>query len=158
MLARPGTVSLALLFGGLAAAVSANALWMQSEHHPAPLFRQPVSQPRHPLARKIPETQPAPGPANAEQLGAAMLPPSRPAELGRSAEREPTPAASPGPGKRPAKDPIADLLGGAAPVPPARIKGPAVKRQTVEKRARPAAPAPANDAIAALIERTARSR
>ena len=48
MLARPGTVAMTLLFGGLGAVVSANALWMQSSHHPAPLFRQAALQPQHP--------------------------------------------------------------------------------------------------------------
>jgi hypothetical protein len=164
VLAHPGSVALTLLFGGLGAAVSANALWMQTEHHPAPLFRQAALQPQRPAAvpaRKVPEAQPAaPAPAG-EDAGAVILPPSRPPGLGRSSEQGPATPAKPAlgkhpakdPVKEPAKDPIADLLGGPAPVPPAPIKPGAGKGQTIEKAARPATPAPANDAIAGLIDR-----
>jgi hypothetical protein len=163
VLARPGTVALVLLFGTLGAAVSVNALWMQSEHHPAPLFHQAALQPQHivPLPpKKAPET-PAVAAAPAADdaaAAAAMLPPARPAGLGRAAE---APAAAPGKPaapKRPAKDPIADLLGGTAPVPPASIKPAAAKAQPIDKTVRPAVSAPANDAIAGLIEQTSRSR
>ena len=153
ILARPGTVALTLLFGGLGLAVSANALWMQPAHHPAPLFRQAALQPQHPAARKPAEE---PAAASAEDGGEAVLPPSRPAALGRPADPVAPPPAKPAAGKRPGKDPIADLLGGPAPVPPSPIK-PSLKAQPVEKAARPA-PAHANDAIAGLIEQTARNR
>src|SRR5690242_21401637 len=49
-LARPGTVALMLLFCGLGMAVSINALWMQSDRHPAPLFRQASLAPQHAVA------------------------------------------------------------------------------------------------------------
>ena len=75
MLARPGTVAMTLLFGGLGAVVSTNALWMQSSHHPAPLFRQAALQPQHPVARKAPDEQPA--------AGSSM--PRRPRARGRAA-------------------------------------------------------------------------
>jgi hypothetical protein len=152
-----------LLFGGLGAAVSANALWMQSEHHPAPLFHQAALQPQRPAAIPIPPRKTPEAPASASVPAAdddapAMLPPPRPAGLGRSAEQGPVAPAKPLPGKRPAKDPIADLLGGTAPVPPAPIKPSGGKGQVIEKGGRPATPAPANDAIAGLIEQTARNR
>jgi len=149
-LARPGSVALALLFGGLGIAVSANALWMQSAHHPAPLFRQAALQPPRPAAAPVS----APSAASDEDAPAApVLPPARPAGLGRAAEAPVAPAPKPA-GKRPTKDPIADLLGGAPPVPPAPVKAPA-KGQPVEKAARPAPRG--NDAIAGLIEQTARN-
>ncbi|MFI4994933.1 MAG: hypothetical protein ACHQAQ_04015 [Hyphomicrobiales bacterium] len=164
VLAHPGSVALTLLFGGLGAAVSSNALWMQTEHHPAPLFRQAALQPQRPAAvpaRKVPEAQPAaPAPAG-EDAGAVILPPARPPGLGRPSEQGSATLAKPAPGKHPVKDPvkdpIADLLGGPAPVPPAPIKPGAGKGQTIEKAARPATPVPANDAIAGLIEQTARN-
>jgi hypothetical protein len=157
VLARPGTIALVLLFGGLGVAVSANALWMQSAHHPAPLFRQATLQPQHP-ARKVPEDQanPPASAASAEDAGAAILPPSRPTDLGRPAEPGAAAAAKPATGRRPTKDPIGDLLGGTAPVPPAPIKPSTAKGQPVEKSARPIQTHP-DDAIATLIQQTARS-
>jgi hypothetical protein len=164
VLARPGTVAMTLLFGGLGLAVSANALWMQSAHHPAPLFRQAALQPQHPAAKRAPEEPAAPtAAAPAGDQGGAILPPSRPAGFGRTADQGAAVPAKPAPGKHaapkdPAKDPIGDLLGGPAPVPPAPIKpGAAAKGQPVEKAARPAPPR-GNDAIAGLIEQSARSR
>jgi hypothetical protein len=153
ILARPGTVALTLLFGGLGVAVSANALWMQSAQHPAPLFRQTSLAAQHPA---VPRKAAEESAGSAEDQGAAMLPPPRPAGLGKAVEANPQPAPSRPvvPGKH-AKDPIADLLGGPAPVPPAPIK-PAGKGQPVEKAARPA-PSRQNDSIAGLIEQTARS-
>ena len=69
VLARPGTVALMLLFGGLGAAVSANALWMQSEHHPAPLFHQAALQPQRPAAIPIPPRKTPETPASASGPG-----------------------------------------------------------------------------------------
>jgi hypothetical protein len=159
-LTHPGTVALALLFGGLCAAVSTNALWMQSERHPAPLFHQASLQPQHSFAvmpRKIPEP-PAVAPASAPAAddAEAVLPPSRPSGLGRAFEPGSTAPAKPAAGKRQVRDPIADLLGEKAPVPPAPIKSSLTKGQTVEKAAR--TPASSSDSIAGLIEQTARSR
>jgi hypothetical protein len=161
VLARPGTIALTLLFGGLGLAVSANALWMQSAHHPAPLFRQAAlqpSQPPLPPARKIIEQAPATAAAAAaEEAGTAMLPPSRLTALGRPAEQGAPAPVKPVPGKHP-KDPIADLLGGSAPVPPAPIKPGAAKAQTIDKSAARPAPAHSPDALAVLIEQTSKSR
>jgi hypothetical protein len=86
-----------------------------------------------------------------------MLPPARPAGIGKPVEASASPAAAPKPvaGKH-AKDPIGDLLGAPAPVPPAPIKPGAAKGQPVEKAARPA-PSRQNDAIAGLIEQTTRN-
>jgi hypothetical protein len=131
-------------------------LWMQSERHPAPLFREAILQ-QHPVApRKAPEPQPAPSAAPGEDPGAGVLPPPRPPGLGRAAELGPPPPPKPAGGKRPAKDPIGDLLGEPAPVPPAPIKG-AGKGQSIEKATRPGAAGPSHDAIAALIGKTAGS-
>jgi hypothetical protein len=161
VLARPGTIALTLLFGGLGLAVSANALWMQSAHHPAPLFRQAaLQQPQPPLppVRKVIEEQAAaPAAPAAEGLGPAVLPPPRPADLGRATEPASPAPAKPASGKHP-KDPIADLLGGTAPVPPAPVKPAATKAQSVDKSAARAAPAHTPDALAVLIEQTSRSR
>src|SRR6476661_4932979 len=107
VLARPGTIALGLLFGGLALAVSTNALWMQSAQHPAPLFRQAALPTQHPTPpRKAPEEQAAPSLPAAEGAG-AMLPPARPAGIGKPVEASASPAAAPKPvaGKH-AKDPI----------------------------------------------------
>ncbi|SDR52500.1 hypothetical protein SAMN05444161_5261 [Rhizobiales bacterium GAS191] len=165
VLAHPGSVALVLLFGGLGAAVSVNALWMQSERHPAPLFRQAALQQAHSApaaAKRAPEAQAAPVSAPAalmpEEASPAILPPVRPAAFGRSPEAGPAPVAKAAPPKHQAKDPIADLLGGPAPVPPAPIKSPGGKPQAIEKSAHPAAQSPANDAIAGLIDQSAHNR
>ncbi|MFI5012874.1 MAG: hypothetical protein ACHQAY_11045 [Hyphomicrobiales bacterium] len=160
LLAHPGSVALVLLFGCLGAAVSVNALWMQSEHHPAPLFHQAALQPQHapPAApKKAPEAQAAATAPASEDIAPAILPPSRPAGLGRAPDPGASTPAKPVVGKHPAKDPIADLLGGTPPVPPAPIKPAGGKAQSVEKL-RPGASAPPADALAALIEQTTRSR
>ena len=162
VLARPGSVALVLLFGGLAAAVSVNALWMQSERHPAPLFRRAAVQAAHSAAaaRRVPEPQATQAPAAAtaapEEVSPTMLPPVRPAALGRSAESAP-PAVKPFLVKHPARDPIADILSGSPPVPPAPIRPPSGKGQLIEKSAHPAA-ASTNDAIAGLIDQSAHNR
>jgi hypothetical protein len=162
VLAHPGSVALVLLFGGLAAAVSVNALWMQSERHPAPLFRQAAVQAAHSAAaaRRVPEPQATPAPVAAtaapEEASPTMLPPVRPAALGRSADSAPSQVKTV-PVRHPAKDPIADILSGSAPVPPALIKPPAGRGQPIEKSAHPAA-ASTNDAIAGLIDQSAHNR
>lgn len=87
VLAHPGSVALVLLFGCLGAAVSVNALWMQSERHPAPLFHQAALQSQRALPaapRKAPEVQAAAVAPAAEGMAPAMLPPPRPAGLGRA--------------------------------------------------------------------------
>jgi hypothetical protein len=160
VLAHPGSVALVLLFVGLGAAVSVNALWMQTERHPAPLFRQAALQQAHlapAAARRAPEPQASPAPVAAapEEASPAILPPVRPAAFGRSPEAGAAPAKAAAV-KHPVKDPIADLLGGTAPVPPAPIRS-AGKAQVIEKSAHPAA-SPANDAIAGLIDQSARNR
>src|SRR5271169_3691637 len=71
-LTRPGAVALTLIFGGLGSAVAVNALWLQSERHPAPFFHQATTQLRHPAAspaRKPLDIDPAAADA------AAVLPP-----------------------------------------------------------------------------------
>jgi hypothetical protein len=150
-LARPGTVTMALLFGGLTSAVAINALWMQSERHPAPLFHQAAFEAQRHAAplRKPLNIDPV-----ATQGGdaAAMLPPVRPAEFGRAADLAPTPAVAPKPlaAKRPAKDPIGDIISGGAPSPAALAKPITAKAQPIDK----AGAASSNDALAALIERS----
>ncbi len=80
--------------------IAVNALLLQRERHPAPLFG--YSQPKPALPASAPTPPPAPAPKAAAEHEAppaqppAALPPARPAETGRSA-----PAAS---------DPIAELL------------------------------------------------
>lgn len=159
-LARPGSVALVLLFGGLGAAVSANALWMQTAHHPAPFFKQASLQAPLPPTRKVMEQQAAAGPAAAlsEEASVPVLPPARPNALGKPAEPSAAAPAKPAPGKHP-KDPIADLLGGSTPVPPAPVKASPGKVQTTDKSAA-ARPAPAHpsDALANLIEQTSKGR
>jgi hypothetical protein len=118
------------------------------------------AHPAQSLPRKIPEAQSTPAPAAAAQdEGApAVLPPTRPAAFGRSPEAGQAPTAKAAPVKHQAKDPIADLLGGPAPVPPAPIKPPGAKAQAIEKAPHPGAPSPTNDAIAGLIDQSSRSR
>jgi hypothetical protein len=160
-LAHPGSVALTLLFGALGIAVSTNALWMQSERHPAPLFHQSALEPRHSVAatpRKIPEPQ-AVAPTSAPVVDEAAPvggPPSRPAAPRRIFEAGSTTSAKQATAKHSAKDPIADLLGEAPPTPPTLLKSSLGKAQTADKTARP--PASSNDAIAGLIEQNARNR
>lgn len=167
-LARPGAVALMLLFGALGVAVSINALWMQSDRHPAPLFRQASLAPQHVVTTpKKAAEPPASAPASASsapssassspapQEGEAALPPSRSAPLAHGETGSPMPA-KPQPTKRAERDPLADLIGGASPVPPAPIKVSSPKQQSAEKFLH--ASAPANDAIAGLIEQSAKGR
>jgi hypothetical protein len=171
VLAHPKSVALMLLFGGLGTAVSVNALWLQSDRHPAPLFRQAALQPQHsiqaapkktsePLAI-APASQPSAAAAPSVSMPSAedappVLPPSRPARIGHLLEPAPPAPAKPLPGRHSEKDPLADLLDGTAPVPPAPIKSTAAKPQAIDKASHAATPS--NDAIAALIAETARSR
>jgi hypothetical protein len=154
-LARPGIVIMTLLFGGLTGAVAINALWMQSERHPAPLFHQAaIEAQRHgaPLRK----------PLNIDPLAtqggdaAAMLPPVRPAEFGRAADLGPTPAVAPKlpAARHPAKDPIADILSGGAPSPAAPAKPVTAKAQPIDKAGAPSR----DDALAVLIERSTKGR
>jgi len=166
-LARPGTVALMLLFTALGAAVSANALWMQSDRHPAPLFRQASFAPQHAaLTKKAAETassapasaSSAPSPAiapPAPQDGDAALPPPHSAPPARAEAGSPTPA-KPQPAKHAERDPLADLIGGAAGSPPSAVKASSPKQQTSEKPPHPSAQV--NDAIAGLIEQSAKPR
>ena len=154
-LARPGTVVMALLFGGLTSAVAINALWMQSERHPAPLFHQAAIEaqrrgapPHKPLNIDPLATQGSDAPA--------MLPPVRPAEFGRAGDLGPTPAPAPKPlaAKHPAKDPIGEIISGGAPSSAAPVKPITAKAQPIDK----AGAATSNDALAALIERSTKGR
>jgi hypothetical protein len=163
-LSRPGTVALMLLFGGLGVVVSINALWMQSDRHPAPLFRQASLAPQHGVtppkrASELPVSAPdAPSAAAsspAPQDTEAALPPSRPTVLAHGEAASPPQAKSP-PARHTERDPLADLIGGGAPVPPAPIRPASLKPQATDKA--PHAQAPANDAIAGLIEQTAKGR
>lgn len=167
-LARPGTIALMLLFGALGVAVSTNALWMQSDRHPAPLFRQASLAPQHAVtptkkATEPPASAPASAssasssaiPSPAPQEGEAAPPPSRSAPLAHGEAGSSMPA-KPQPTKHAERDPLADLIGGAAPVAPAPIKASSPKQQSVEKA--PHASSPANDAIAGLIEQSAKAR
>jgi hypothetical protein len=154
-LARPGTVVLTLLFGGLTGAVAINALWMQSERHPAPLFHQAAFEAQRHAA-------PQHKPLNIDPLAiqggdaAAMLPPVRPAEFGRAADLTPTPAAASKPlaAKHPAKDAIGDMISRGAPSPTAPAKPMAGKTQPIDKVAAPSR----DDALAALIGRSTKGR
>jgi hypothetical protein len=153
-LARPGTAALTVLFGGLGGAVAVNALWLQSARHPAPLFHQAALEPQRSAAsplRKPLNTDPVAAQGGGD--AATMLPPVRPAELGRIPDANPTVAAGASKlpaAKRPAKDPLADLIT-PAPTPPAK---PAAKAQPVDK----VAVRSSNDALAALIERSTKGR
>jgi hypothetical protein len=153
-----------LLFGALGVAVSINALWLQSDRHPAPLFHQAFLGAQRAVAvpKKLtesPETAPSAaspaGSSSASQDTEAALPPSRSAVLAHGEAGAPTPA-RPLPAKHAERDPLADLIEGAAPVPSALIKPVSTKPQLVEKV--PRAPASANDAIGGLIEQSAKGR
>jgi len=81
--------------------VAVNALLLQRERHPAPLFG--FSQPKRPSAAPAPAPAPPPKPASLENSAppapsSAALPPSRPADAAQSAP--------------PPSDPIAELLAG----------------------------------------------
>ncbi len=83
--------------------VTVNALVLQRERHPAPLFG--FSPPKPSPAAPAPVQAPPPKPVNAENSASsapspAALPPTRPAEAAQSAP--------------PASDPIAELLAGEA--------------------------------------------
>ena len=104
-LARPGAAALVLMFSAVGAAICVNALWLQSGHHPLPLFR--------------------PAPAAPERRAVLPAPPAAPAEIRpRTADVAPTSpkAAAPRPAPAHEKDPIGDLIGQTvqAPIPPAR--------------------------------------
>jgi hypothetical protein len=82
--------------------IAVNALLLQRERHPAPLFG--VSPPNPPAAAPAPALAPPPKPVSAEHdaspaPSAAALPPARPPEA--AAQSSP-----------PASDPIAELLAG----------------------------------------------
>jgi hypothetical protein len=154
-LARPGTAALMLLFGGVGTAISVNALWLQSGHHPLPLFRPaPAAQPKPIIASPAP---PVPPPRMVE---APAAPPGAPLDLHpREADAAPAPRPLP---PKPAhrRDPIGDLIGatGPAPVPPAR---PGHHKSPLKPSAhvKPSAQAkPAAKSLNALIERTTASR
>ena len=157
-----------LLFGGLGVVVSINALWLQSDRHPAPLFRQASLVPQHALAvqkkaAEPPELAPAAAPgastsatsSPAPQDTEAAIPPSRSTVLARG-ETAPAPPTKFLPVKHAERDPLADLIGEAAPVPPAPIRPASPKPQALDKA--PHAPAPSSDAIAGLIEQSAKGR
>ena len=167
-LARPGTVALMLLFGGLGVVVSINALWMQSDRHPAPLFRQATLAVQHSAVppRKVsdpPVSSPASGSgaptaavsSPAPQDAEAALPPSRPGALAHGEGSSP-PSPKPPLARHAERDPLADLIGGGAPIPPMPIRAASLKAPGADKA--PRAPAPANDAIAGLIEQSAKGR
>ena len=167
-LARPGTVALLLLFGGLGIVVSINALWMQADHHPAPLFHQAAIAPQHNIAgsRRLaepPAAAPAATPGAAAPANSVMtaqepdtaLPPSRPAVLVHADAGSP-PGVRSAPLRHAERDPLADIIGGAAPVSPVPMKSAAVKLQTGEKASH--ASASGNDALANLIAQTAKGR
>ncbi|MBV9566654.1 MAG: hypothetical protein JO172_00810 [Hyphomicrobiales bacterium] len=167
-LARPGTVALLLLFGALGVTVSINALWMQSEHHPAPLFHQAALAPQHNSGAPQKAAEPiAPTPAASPNVAAspvsvaepqesdAALPPPRPPLLGHGDTASPLAAKTP-PLRHAERDPLADIIGGTAPVPPAPIKSAPLKSQAGEKSLH--AQVTGNDALANLIAQTAKGR
>ena len=165
-LARPGTVALMLLFGGLGLAVSINALWMQSDRHPAPLFRQAALAPQHALAlpkkaaesselppAAAPGTSPSASSSPAPQDAPTALPPSRATALAHG-ETGSAPQPKPPLMRHTDKDPLAGLIGESAPMPPGPMRQVASKPQLQA----PHAPAPGRDAIAGLIEQSGKGR
>lgn len=169
-LARPGTIALLLLFGALGVAVSINALWLQSDRHPAPLFRQASLSPQHALAvqkksAEPSELSPAAAPGASSSAGSSpspqdsetALPASRSTVLAHG-ETVSAPPSKPLPVKHAERDPLADLIGESAPLPPAPVRPASSKPQAQEKAPHAPVPVPAHDAIAGLIEQSAKGR
>jgi hypothetical protein len=81
--------------------IAVNALLLQRERHPAPLFGRAAPKPPSAVSAPLPPPAPAPKPIAVEHEAppapsSAALPPARPAETTRTAS--------------PASDPIAELL------------------------------------------------
>ena len=169
-LARPGTVVLLFLFGGLGVVISINALWMQSDRHPAPLFHQAAlaPQPSAALPKRGGGEPPAAVPvgspggiaapatsSTAAQEVDSALPPSRPTALGRI-DGGSTPVVKAAIARHVERDPLADIISETGPMPPASIKPSAARSQTGDKASR--GPSSGNDALANLITQTAKGR
>jgi hypothetical protein len=102
-LRRPGRTLVAVVFTGMLCGVVANALFMQTARHPAPIFRGPV------IARPAHVSPPAPIP----------VPPQRPAEKILAPQSQPSTALTPastGPSRfeTSSKDQIGALLSGGS--------------------------------------------
>lgn len=140
ILTHPRETLAALVLVAAAGAITVNALGLQRGRHPAPLFsprslEQPAQAPIPP-ARPAQTQAPAPGvlPAAPAAVAPAVAPPARPpkasaspiAELIRTGEAPPRPAAAASADAKPSRDGIGDLIraGDAGPRPPANVGEP----------------------------------
>ncbi|MGA2794362.1 MAG: hypothetical protein ABSE69_12675, partial [Roseiarcus sp.] len=85
LLSRPARTVAGATLAAILAGIVINALVMQKEHHPAPLFGAPRP------ATEISQSPAAPAPATAQSAPVAAQPPARPAGLGAASDPAPIP-------------------------------------------------------------------